>query len=127
MNENKDWYKKIKKSGLTPPDRVFSIVWTILYILIIISLIIYVRNKWSKYGLLLFIIQFILNIIWTTIFFRYRLICLSVIDLLLLIVLVCLMIKEYYRVNKYSGYILIPYLIWLLLALYLNIYICLYN
>jgi len=127
MNENKDWYKKIKKSGLTPPDRVFSIVWTILYILIIISLIIYVRNKWSKYGLLLFIIQFILNIIWTTIFFRYRLICLSVIDILLLIVLVCLMIKEYYRVNKYSGYILIPYLIWLLLALYLNIYICLYN
>jgi len=127
MNENKDWYKKIKKSGLTPPDRVFSIVWTILYILIIISLIIYVRNKWSKYGLLLFIIQLILNIIWTTIFFRYRLICLSVIDLLLLIVLVCLMIKEFYRVNKYSGYILIPYLIWLLLALYLNIYICLYN
>jgi len=55
------------------------------------------------------------------------LICLSVIDLLLLIVLVCLMIKEFYRVNKYSGYILIPYLIWLLLALYLNIYICLYN
>jgi len=106
---------------------LLSIVWTILYILIIISLIIYVRNKWSKYGLLLFIIQLILNIIWTTIFFRYRLICLSVIDLLLLIVLVCLMIKEFYRVNKYSGYILIPYLIWLLLALYLNIYICLYN
>ena len=121
------WYKSINRSLLTPPDWVFSVVWTILYILIVISLIIYVRNRWTKYGLILFVIQLVLNIIWTTIFFKYKLICWSVIDIILLIIVVMMMIKEFYRVNRYSGYILVPYIVWLIFALYLNIYICLYN
>ena len=72
---NKNWYKNIKKSPLTPPDYTFGIVWPILYMLILISFIVFVSSdipKEKKYiPLLLFFIQLIANLIWTTLFFRF--------------------------------------------------------
>ena len=125
MNE---WYQKLNKSSLTPPNYVFSIVWSILYILMFISVGLYLStNKWTNYGIFLFGLQLLFNLFWTQLFFGYRLLCVSMFELFIILFLLTLTILEFYKVNRTSAYILLPYFIWLILAFYLNSYICIYN
>jgi len=135
MNDAKDdWYNQIKKSPLTPPSIVFQIVWPVLYMVMIISFIIYFAsfqdpnvNVWLSLGMIFFITQFVLNLLWSPIFFYYHHIWLALIIIILMIVFVILTIIQFVKVNSISGFILVPYLIWLLFAFYLNLYICLNN
>ena len=101
------------------PAWIFPIVWTILYILMgISSYIIYEETgKVPK----IYIIQLIVNLLWSFIFFEFRLYTLAYIWILLLIALVVIMIKEFYKTDKITGYLQIPYLIWLLIASFLNL------
>lgn len=118
-----DWYKKLNKSSLTPPDYVFGIVWPILYIMIFTSIILNLYNN-NKYCLncpiTFFILQLVFNLIWTTIFFTYKKILLGLIDLFLVILFTIIYMT---KVNGLSLYLMIPYICWLLLAFYLNLYI----
>ena len=71
---NKKWYNNINKSPYTPPGWFFSLVWSVLYLLMIISFyLIWSNSKCFPYCniLNLFILQLILNLSWTTIFFKY--------------------------------------------------------
>lgn len=120
MNE---WYKTLNKSKLTPPDFVFPIVWNILYLMIIISFIIYLRDKPTTIGITLFIIQMILNLSWSPVFFTKKDTKLAFYIIILLIIFLVLTIINFYNTNKLSSYLLLPYLIWVLLASYLNYYI----
>lgn len=128
---NKNWYKNIKKSPLTPPNYTFGIVWPILYMLILGSFIVFVSSdvpKEKKYiPLLLFFIQLVANLIWTTLFFRYKLIKWAFFDLIIIVVFTFLTILAFYKLNKLSAYLLIPYLLWISFALYLNYYIVIEN
>lgn len=126
--EKDDWYKSIKKSSLTPPSWVFGPVWTFLYILIIASFVIYVRTrKYTMYGILIYLAQAAFNLAWTPLFFGYRWICVSSIVLFSLNILVFFTYREFLRVSTIAGSLLIPYMVWILLALYLNIFICANN
>ena len=127
---NKNWYQKLNKPPWTPPDYTFGIIWPILYTLMFISLyIVYKNKKCYPYcnAIKLFILQFLLNIIWTTIFFRFKMLRLALLDLILLIFFVILTIKSFYKINKLSAFLLLPYIIWLFIALSLNLYIVIYN
>jgi translocator protein len=117
-----NWYKTLKKSPLTPPDYVFSIVWPILYLMIFGSIGINLYNK-PKFCLncpiTFFGLQLIFNLIWTTIFFRYKQILLGLIDLLLVIIFTIIYMT---KVNDISLYLMIPYICWLCFAFYLNLH-----
>lgn len=101
------------------PSWIFPVVWTILYILMgISSYIIYEdTNEIPK----IYIIQLVFNLLWSFIFFKFKLFTLAFIWILLLILLVIIMIKDFLSKNKIAGYLQIPYLIWLFIAAILNL------
>ena len=120
MNE---WYNSLKKSSLTPPDYVFGIVWPILYLMIFGSIGLTLYNDPNfclDCPFTFFVIQLVFNLIWTTIFFRYKQILLGLIDLILVIVFTVIYMT---KVSGISLYLMIPYICWLCLAFYLNLYI----
>ena len=117
------WYYNLTKPPLAPPDWIFPPVWSILYFSMLVALLLYLfkpsQNK--KSGYIYFIAQLILNLLWTPAFFYLQNIVLALIVIILLDIFVILTIKSFYKVSKISGLILIPYLIWILFATYLNI------
>lgn len=121
-------YADMAKPALSPPGWIFPVVWTILYILMGISLYIVresavpLSNK--RDAVRMFAIQLILNILWPIWFFSFRLCGFAAVWLAVLIAAVVLMIKSFSKINRIAAYIQIPYLIWCLFALYLNIGIC---
>ena len=121
-NVDSEWYQ-VNKPSFTPPNYVFPIAWTILYIAIGISLYLSwtsakAKQK-NKIGWL-FAINLILNAIWTPLFFTLKNPFLSLIDISLIVVSTMYLIVFLYKINKTASYILIPYLIWILFASILN-------
>ena len=125
------WYQQLKKSIITPPSIIFQIMWPILYILMCISLLMYLKsyndNILISLGFWFFVCQLVLNILWTPIFFYYHKLCISVNIIIYMILFTILTMIEFYKVNMLSSILLIPYIIWIIFALYLNLYICLSN
>ena len=117
------WYYNLTKPPLAPPDWIFPPVWSILYFSMLVALLLYLfkpaQNK--KSGYIDFIAQLILNLLSTPAFFYLKNMFLALIVIILLDIFVILTIKSFYKVSKISGLILIPYLIWILFATYLNI------
>lgn len=124
-----DIYNVLKKPNLSPPSYVFPIAWIIIYIMISISL--YLVTNTKKNGnfdyYMIYVIQLIVNSLWTFIFFGLECFLFSFFWILLLIILVLFMTYIYYQNNKYSAYLLIPYICWLIFAAYLNLQIYLLN
>ena len=120
---NSNWYNSLIKPPMSPPNSIFAPVWGVLYVLMLISLIIYIKeqktNKLSGY--IYFSIQLFLNIIWSPIFFGAKSILGGLVVIILLDIFVILTLKKFYNVSKLSAILLIPYLIWILFATYLNI------
>lgn len=122
------FYSSLEKPPLSPPGILFPIVWSILYILMGVSLYIVSEIEYRKEeNYLIYIIQLVVNSLWTLLFFGFNLQLLSFLWILLLIVLVIVMIISFYKTNKVAGLLNIPYLIWLLFAAYLNFGIYLLN
>ena len=113
-----NFYNSLNKSSLTPPPKVFSIVWTILYILMgISSYIVSEKNG----NLDIYVVQLIVNLLWSFLFFTFKWYLLSFLWILLLIVLVVIMIKDFYKSSKISAYLQIPYLLWIIWSRMVNI------
>jgi tryptophan-rich sensory protein len=128
-NNNNYWYNNLKKSSLTPPNYIFPIVWTILYIMIAISGYSYIKNNSEDtYGISIFFIQLFFNIMWPYLFFTVKNYNIALIDLgLLWSTLLLTMIQFYNNKNNFSVYLLVPYFIWVTFAGYLNYYIVINN
>ena len=121
---NSLWYKTLNSPPLTPPSLVFPPVWTILYISMLVSLFFYIKEKSTRdksWGIVLFFSQILVNLCWSPIFFYMQNITLALVVVILLDILVLWNIIEFFKVSKFSGFILIPYLLWILFATYLNI------
>ena len=123
------WYVNLNRSPLTPPNYVFGIVWSILYAMIATSgwLIWQTKNKVCALEKSLFIFQLVLNLSWTPLFFYLQQTGLALLLISTLIVCVGYLIKRLLLLSKWSAFLLIPYLMWLLLACQLNYYIWMYN
>ena len=120
---NTIWYSNLMKPVLSPPNWVFAPVWTFLYISIFASLAFYI-NAYSEnkiLGYTYFVLQMMLNIIWTPVFFGLKSISGGLIIILLLNIFVFLTLFEFFKASKFAGIILLPYFLWLLFATYLNI------
>ena len=130
MMKNMKWYHSLDKAPLSPPDWIFAPVWTILYIMIAISLFLFLKNGFSKAKILplvFFIIQMLLNFAWTPVFFGMQNIRAAYIILVLLIIFLILTITSFFKFSKAAAYILIPYLLWSSFAAYLNYMIMVRN
>lgn len=117
-----DIYKTLIKPPLAPPSILFPIVWTILYILMgISSYMIYESENYKKDDALkIYLLQLGINFIWPIFFFLLKLRLISLIIIILLLIAIIFMIIKFYKINKTSAYLQIPYLIWVLFATYLN-------
>lgn len=121
-------YNDLIKPTLSPPGIVFPIAWTIIYLLIGISYtLLKEKGEVLKETKQLYYTQLIFNYLWTFIFFVFKLRLLSVLWIIILDVLVIVMTYQFYKQNKLSGILLIPYVLWLLFATYLNISIYFLN
>jgi tryptophan-rich sensory protein len=119
-NDN-SFYKNLNKP-FEVPSIIFPIVWSILYLIMAISsyIISESNNLDNKNALKIYLIQLIINSLWTLFFFGFKLYLFSFIWIILLIIIVVIMIIKFYKINKLSGLLNIPYLLWLLFASYLN-------
>lgn len=125
-----DWYAHLTPPPLTPPNWVFAPVWIILYLMMGLSLYLFWdnRKKIDKgRGYLIFILSLIANFSWSMLFFSIHSPLASLIDMAFLIILIILNIYYFKPVSKNSAYLLVPYLLWVLFATYLNIGFLLLN
>ena len=122
ISGNMALYSTINKPAFSPPSIVFPIVWTILYVLMgISSYIIYSSDSADKTkAFKIYALQLFFNFCWSILFFRYNLYLLSFLWLVILIVLICIMIKDFYKINPAAAYLQIPYLLWCIFAAFLN-------
>ena len=121
-------YNSLNKPFLAPPSILFPIIWTILYILMGVSYAI-LKDKSlidSKINTIYYS-QLFVNALWSIIFFILKLRFFAFIWIILLAILVIIMIIDFYKKNKLSGLLQIPYLLWILFATYLNLSIYLLN
>jgi translocator protein len=123
--DNKQWYAQLNKPKWSPPSYLFGVVWSILYVFIIISfgfVFIKVFNKDIPIIIVLpFILNIIFNILFTHIQFRLRNNVLALIDIFLLIVILVWLMVSIYTYYPWVTYIQIPYLLWVGFAFVLQI------
>lgn len=119
------FYGELVKPPLAPPGILFPIVWAILYALMGISAyMIYVSDadaNAKRKALTLYAVQLFVNFMWSIVFFRFEQIGAAAAVLLLLVILVALMIVKFKRIRPLAGYLNLPYLLWTIFALYLNV------
>ena len=127
---NYNMYSSFNKPPLSPPGYIFGIVWTILYLLMGISYFL-VKLKYENYDIshvsFWYYLQLIINFFWSIFFFRNNAYVFSFLWILFLIVAVIITFIKFLRLNKTSGYLLIPYLVWIVFAAYLNLGVAILN
>ena len=120
------WYQTLNKPFFTPPNWIFSPVWIGLFILMGVSLFLVWRrpdHPQFKPALIFFFVQLILNILWSVAFFALRSPFLGLIDIVLLWIAILLTILNFFKVSKWAGALLLPYLIWVSFAAVLNYFL----
>lgn len=126
-------FKNLNQPFLSPPAWLFPIAWTILYILMGIASFLLYNNKNVFFykerdnALILYIVQLAFNFLWSIIFFNMKSYFFAFIWLVVLWFLILLLIINSKKVNKIAYYLLIPYILWVTFAGYLNIMIAILN
>lgn len=124
------WYPALIKPGITPPNIVFPIAWTVIYLCMAVS-VAWIWSRKEATGKLevtmLFILQLILNFFWSITFFYLRSPWLGFINVVILDAVVYWYIMSARKVSWLSALLFVPYLAWLAFATYLNGYIMVYN
>lgn len=150
----KTWYASLTKPSFNPPDAVFAPVWTVLFLLMGISLYLVwsknfhievkaaeaERKTWNplsrklftgswreENAVAIFILQLLLNVLWSVIFFGLKSPGMAFSEILMLWFAILYTIVNFYRISKAAGLILLPYLLWVTFAAVLNLYIWLLN
>ena len=119
---NMSVYATLNKPSLAPPGIVFPVVWTILYVLMGISSYIVWESDSADKGnaLKIYALQLFFNFCWSILFFRFDLYLFAFFWLIAMIILIILMIYNFYKIKPLAAYLQISYLIWCLFAAYLN-------
>ena len=121
-------YNSLIQPSWAPPGFLFPIVWTILYSLMGVSYGILKSNSLlDSNASILYYVQLFVNALWSIFFFVFKWRLFSFVWILLLIVLVYLMIKDFYPKNKVAGLIQLPYLLWIIFASFLNLAVYILN
>ena len=114
------WYSQIIQPSFSPPSWVFGPVWTSLYIMMSISIWIHWVSKKDIKTLKIYFAHIFFNGIWSIIFFGFHQILLAFFNLLIILFFILWLVNIYYKENKLSFLLMIPYLVWSIYALLLN-------
>lgn len=119
-----NWYSTLIKPALNPPSWVFGPVWTMLYALMGIAAFLVWKNGWErkdvKMALGVFGIQLFLNAIWSIIFFGLQSPGWALVDIVLLWLAIVWTMVVFYKISKSAAWLLVPYILWVSFAAYLN-------
>lgn len=131
MSEITTWYAALAKPSWTPPNWLFGPVWTTLYILMGIALYLVwskgLERKDVKIAIGVFAVQLILNTLWSIIFFGSHSLFGGLVTIIILWIAILANIIVFYRISKPAGLLLIPYIVWVSIASYLNYSVYLLN
>lgn len=118
-------YKTLNRPPLSPPGWVFPVAWVILYALMGIAAgVIYLHrgnDRLREQALIYYLVQLAVNFSWSIIFFRFRAFWLAVVTVLTLIALVWFTYRTFSKLSPGAGWLLVPYLLWLVFAAYLTV------
>jgi len=117
------WYQETRPA-ITPPNFVFPIAWTILFFLIGLSLFLswIGSNKKNKKKIaVVFVINFVLNILWSVLYFGLRSPLLAFIEIIILWLSILAMILVLWKINKTAAWLLVPYIAWVTFAAVLTL------
>ena len=125
------WYASIKKPSFNPPNWIFGPVWTLLYILMGISLFLILKQGLAtpmvKTAVLIFGAQLVLNLLWSGLFFGLQSPLFAAMEIVLLWVFILLTILYFYPLSKPAAFLLVPYILWVSFATVLNFSIMILN
>ena len=121
------WYQNLNQAPWTPPGWVFGVAWTSIMICFSIYMAYLYNLLPSAKLIILFGIQFVLNVIWNYLFFNQHLIAIGLICIVSLTVIVAIFLFIYYRELKTKTLLILPYFMWLCIATSLNAYILFNN
>lgn len=125
------WYASLIKPSFSPPNWLFGPVWTLLYILMGVSVYIVwqkgLKTKRVRDAIFLFAVQLILNAVWSPIFFGAQNIFLALLVIVFLWIYILKTVLAFHRIDKTSAYLLYPYIAWVTFATILNFSIWLLN
>lgn len=125
------WYAGLIKPSFNPPNWLFGPVWLTLYTLMGISLYLIwlkgFKTKQAKTALLLFATQLVLNSLWSIIFFGWHMTDYALAEIVLLWFVILAVIIRFYKISKPATYLLVPYILWVSFAAFLNLSIFLLN
>ena len=125
-SETQKFYQNLKKSTLTPPSYTFGIVWPILYLLLIyyfISLATHSKCNYMCPVAIVFLIQMVFNLSWSPVFFRLQKVKIALLINLVMIILTVVTMYLNTKINSRLNLLLLPYILWISFAFYLNGYI----
>ena len=122
VSEIPTWYAELTKPALNPPAWIFGPAWITLYLLMGISLWLIWKSNSSekKRAIWLFIVQLALNAIWSPIFFGAHSIGNALAVIVLLWAAIVLTVLIFKRISKPAAWLLVPYIVWVSFAAYLN-------
>jgi benzodiazapine receptor len=125
------WYATLEKPPFNPPDWVFAPVWTLLYILMGVAAFLVwrngVRNRQIRTALIVFLIQLILNALWSVVFFGLESPLYGFIVIVILWAAILVTVLQFFRISRVASVLLWPYLLWVTFAAILNSSIWLLN
>lgn len=117
------WYSKLNKPSFNPPNWIFGPVWTLLYVLMGISVYLVWTSEsvsGSSLAITLFLIQLLLNFLWSFLFFYFKNPFIAFIEILLLLVMIIVTTIQFYPISTTAALLFIPYILWVSFATILN-------
>jgi len=127
----KIWYPTLNKPSFNPPNWLFAPVWAILYILIgIAAYLIWLKRDQIIHfprTVAIYLIQLILNLAWSFIFFYLHEVGFALAEIILLLIVIVINAIVFYKIDKRAGYLFIPYIIWVSFASFLTYNILILN
>jgi len=133
------WYLTLEKPFFNPPSWVFGPVWTILYTMMGIAFFLILLKKFEEkskkkkkyknldYSIKLFLIHLVFNTAWSLVFFGAKNLGLALVVIMVLWTMIVCLIKNFYKINKWAAYLLVPYLLWVSFASLLNLSLFILN
>lgn len=117
------WYAALNKPAWNPPGWLFGPVWTLLYLLMAVAAWrVWLKGGWRIQGraLRLYLVQWLLNALWTPVFFCLQQPSWAFVEICVLLALIFLTIRSFFRVDRLAGLLMLPYIAWVGFASVLN-------
>ena len=128
ISSKEPWYSQLVKSNYNPPDWIFAPVWITLYFMMTLAIWFFWHSKNKDMNTVyIYFIHIVFNTTWSIVFFGLHQILVALLVLLVLIFLIITLILKFKRVNLISYYLMFPYLLWTIYALFLNINLLMLN